>query len=77
MIPNGYRRNFETLQQAFANGDVALLECTDKHTQQPVMTICAVGFDARTEEYLFTPFARLFDGNPYEELGPPIAEAVP
>jgi hypothetical protein len=77
MITEGYRANFETLQRAFANGDVALLECTDKQTRQPVMVVCAVGFDPATEEYAFTPFAKLFDGNPYEEVDPPTVEVDP
>lgn len=68
-IADGHKTNFETLKRAAANGDLALLECTDAKTGQPVVALCAVGRDK--EEYFFTPLARFFDGNPYEELAPP------
>lgn len=68
-IQPGYKQNFETLQQAFRDGAACLLECFDAKTGVPVMTICAVGFDGK--EYTFKPFAKLFDGNPYQELMPP------
>ncbi|NCC39318.1 MAG: hypothetical protein EOM21_07690 [Gammaproteobacteria bacterium] len=76
MITKGYRANFKTLQRVFANGDAVLLECTDKQTRQPVMVVCAVVFDEASEEFVFTPFAKLFDGNPYEEVDPPTEEAA-
>jgi len=30
-IPKGHKANFETLKAAFANGDVALMQCRRKH----------------------------------------------
>lgn len=68
-IPPGHRKNFETLRRAFKNGDVALLECKDAKTQQPVIAICMVG--RQNGEYIMTPVAKMFDGNPFEELIPP------
>jgi len=69
-IAAGYKSNFETLKSAFDNGDVALVECTDKATGKPVVALCAV---QTTPERMveITPFAKMFDGNPYEELLPP------
>ena len=69
MITKGYKTNFATLKRAFAHGDVALMECTDTATGKPVITICAV--NTINGEYEFTPLAKMFDGNPYEELSPP------
>ncbi len=64
-----HKPNFETLQEAFANGDVALMECQLKATGQPVAVIVAVTRDG--DEFGFVPFAMMFDGNPYEQLNPP------
>jgi len=66
----GHKTNFETLQQAFANGDVALMECQLVETGEEVAVICAASRhdDGEVE---FTPFAMLFSGNPYEMLNPP------
>ena len=69
MITKGYRANFETLERAFKHGDVALMECTDAVTGKPVIAICAV--NTVNGEYEFSPLAKMFDGNPYEELNPP------
>jgi hypothetical protein len=70
-IRDAYKANFEALRQAFGNEDVALVECTDKKTRATVIALCTVAWDDTTEEYTITPFAKLFDGNPYEELAPP------
>ena len=66
----GHRQNFETLQQAFLNGDAALLECQFTATGEEVAVICAANpqEDGSVE---FAPFAMLFNGNPYEMLNPP------
>lgn len=68
-ISEGYKANFETLRQAFANGDVALLDCMSTITNKPVAVICAVNRDGKNFELV--PVAKLFDVNPYEELLPP------
>jgi hypothetical protein len=72
MITNGYKANFETLCRAIRNDAVILMECTDAKTGQLVMVVCAVEQDGNTFE--MKPFAKLFDGNPYEELIPPAME---
>lgn len=68
-IPPGHTKNFETMRRAFENGDVALLECKDAKTQQPVIAVCMVSH--ANGEYTMTPVAKMFDGNPFEELIPP------
>ena len=70
MITEGYKANFETLKRAFKNKVVALMECTDAVTGKPVIAICAV--NTANGEYEFSPLAKMFDGNPYEELLPPM-----
>ena len=69
MIPEGYIKNLDTLKAVFANEDAALVECTDKATGKPVIALCGIYFDG--ENYEISPFAKMFDGNPYEELDPP------
>ena len=69
MIPQAYRENFNTLHRAFDEGAACLLECHEQATGKPVYVICAV--NRCGEEFELVPFARLFDGNPYERLSPP------
>jgi hypothetical protein len=69
MIPQPYQDNFKTLNQAFSDGAACLLECHERATGRPVYVICAV--NRRGPDYELVPFARLFDGNPYELLAPP------
>ena len=69
MIPQPYRDNFNTLQQAFSNGAACLLECHERETGRPVYVLCAVNRSGT--DYEMVPFARLFDDNPYDLLAPP------
>ena len=66
----GDRMNFDTLREAFLNGDAALMECQLATSGEPVAVVCAANRqgDGSIE---FAPFAMLFDGNPYEMLNPP------
>lgn len=73
-IANGYKANFETLQRAIKDGAALLMECYDATTGKPVIAICAANFDGK--EYQMVPLAKMFDGNPYEELIPPMQEAA-
>lgn len=68
-VVDAHRENFETLRDAFRNGDVCLADCTEKDTGKHVAVICAVVFDGTN--YNLTPFAKFFDGNPYEIVEPP------
>lgn len=76
-ISKGYLANFKTLSTAFANKHTGLIECTDAVTGKPVMVICAFSHDSATGEVITVPLAKLFDGNPYEELVPPTMEEEP
>jgi hypothetical protein len=71
-LSKGHRDNFNTLERAFKSGRVALLECQDKLTGEKVAVIVAL--NKAGERIGIVPFAKLFDGNPYEELNPPLPE---
>lgn len=68
-IPEPYRRNFETLLRAAADGNLALLECTDAQTGVPRYVVTAVGRDG--DDVVMTPFGHLHDGNPFDAYIPP------
>jgi hypothetical protein len=70
-IPDYARANFQTLLNAAANGDLALMECADAVTGEPRYVISAVGREG--EEFIFTPFGHVADGDPYEAYVPPTA----
>jgi hypothetical protein len=48
------------------------MECNDAKTGQPVVVVCAVQTEGGSFEMI--PIAKMFDGNPYEELIPPTVE---
>jgi hypothetical protein len=68
-IPEGHKQNFQTILDATHHNDLTLMECTDKATGQTVYTVCAVYIE--DNQYVFVPLAKMFDGDPYEELNPP------
>lgn len=69
MISDGHKQNLDTIIRAAMNGDLTVVECQSKETGQRVVVLCAtyrvVGGTA------IAPFAKMFDGNPFEELNPP------
>jgi len=68
-IPEPYRHNFQTLLRAAADGNLALMECSDAASGDPRYVICAVG--RADGDYVMTPFGHLHDGNPFEAYLPP------
>lgn len=52
------------------------MECTEKATGKRVAVICAFSDppnnDQRQDEYIILPLAKMFDGDPYQELNPPL-----
>ena len=71
-LKRGDAANFETLRRAFQAGDVALVETTDQ-TGRYIAVICAVNVDDRGIQMV--PLARMFEGNPFEELVDPTEAA--
>jgi len=61
--------SFKTIQRAFANSQVALMECRLRATGDMVAVICGV-YPLRDEDVLFIPLAQLFNGNPYDTVEP-------
>jgi len=41
-IPDAITANFHTLEKAFRNGDIALLECRNRADGEPAYAICAI-----------------------------------
>lgn len=76
MLKPGDTANFETLRRAFKHEDVCLVECQDKKTGSYVAVICATQWTPAPEgeesEGTLVPLAKLFEGNPYDELLDPI-----
>lgn len=68
-IVQNHAQNFETLKKAFLAGNVCIMDCVEKDTKEHVAAICAMTWDGA--EYNFTPFAKFFNYNPYDNLIPP------
>lgn len=70
MAVNEYHKAmFETMVRAIKNEDVAIMECKEIGTGEIVAVVVAMN---ETEDGVeFVPLAKLFNGNPYEELLPP------
>lgn len=66
------KANFETLRRACEAEDLALVSCRDKATGKTVAVLCVM--QECDDEIIMTPLARLFDGNPYDELEPPVPD---
>lgn len=69
-ISDGYKANFETLLRAAGDKALCIMECTDKESGKTVIAVCAAWVDEDEQTHL-VPVAKLFDGDPYEELVPP------
>jgi Family of unknown function (DUF6117) len=72
-IPDAIKNNFHTLEQAFRNGDIALLECQNSANGEPAYAICAVNFIRHVDaepEIEMVPFGLMFSSDPYEALIP-------
>lgn len=68
-IPEHHRTNFDTLLRAAADNALALMECTDAVTGEPLYVLGAVGRDGN--DYVMTPFGHLADGDPFAAYRPP------
>jgi hypothetical protein len=61
----GYKENFNTLQRAAGQGDLALVSAIRKADQKPVALVCAM---QRNEGGTITPvpFAVMVEGDPFQ-----------
>lgn len=64
------RNTFTTLNYACKHGQLVLLECTDEHGRY-VPVVCLVGQVPEDTDMRIIPLAKLFTGNPYDEVFPP------
>lgn len=72
----GFEPNFNTLIRAVKSGEICLVACTDSKTGETVPTICAMSH-LPNGDYDLVPLAKMFTGNPYEELCPPDTNEKP
>lgn len=70
----GYRNNIKTIIRAAKDDRLAIMVCQDKVTKQELAVVCAVSNDKEQNDLVFVPLAKMFAGNPYEELNPPNPE---
>ena len=72
-IPDAIKNNFHTLEKAFKQEDIVLLECRDRNTGEPAYAICAINLirqSGREPEIEMVPFGLMFNSDPYETLIP-------
>jgi len=68
-LSKGQIANFRTLSNANHNDRLCLIDCQDKSTGKSVAVVAALNIVGKEIEII--PLAKLFDGNPYDELLPP------
>jgi hypothetical protein len=72
-IPAAIKNNFHILEQAFRNGDIALLECRNRADGEPAYAICAVNVIRQSgvePEMEMVALGLMFSRDPYETLIP-------
>lgn len=67
-ITDEEKEAFNELERTFENKRAALAECYDLKTKARVVVVCHLRFDG---EYVFTPLAKLFSGDPTKEVSAP------
>lgn len=76
MLKEGDCANFDTLLRAAEDGNLCLLECQDKATGKYVAVVCAVN-EEEDDVVSLVPIAKLFEGDPYEEVAGPMDKVPP
>jgi hypothetical protein len=72
-IPDAIKNNFHTLERAFRNGDIALLECRNSANSEPAYARCAINVTqllSAEPEIEMVPVGLMFSSDPYEMLIP-------
>jgi len=70
MLQEYQRLNFTTMLRAAEDGNLCIMECLDKTTNEVVAVVCAAGYDPVNGEVAITPFAVMADDG-YERFSPP------
>lgn len=68
-IPIGDSQNFQTLQDACNNGDLALVSAVRKSDKKRVSLVCAI--NQVDGQYMPAPLAVMIEGNPFEDFEDP------
>jgi hypothetical protein len=66
-ISDAIKTNFNSLEKAFRNGDIALIECRDRRNSEPAYAICAINLQwpaDREPEIEMVPLGLIFNGQP-------------
>lgn len=69
-IPSYTATNFQTLARAGHDGNLVLMSAIRNSDQANVSLICAVA-EQLNGDVIFTPFAEMIEGNPFELYTPP------
>lgn len=69
MLTDANMKGLAALRQAALHHTMALVECTDKNTGAAVIVVCFVRLEG--DEQVFIPLAKLFNGDPSDEIDPP------
>lgn len=67
------KTNFQTIREAFSDGNACLMSLQDVKTGEPIPTICAISTRPDGETYMI-PFAIMIEGNPFKMFKPPFEE---
>lgn len=73
MISKKARLLFDNVCAAAHEHALCLAECTDRRTGKKVNVLCATSTEGGVVR--MQPLARLFSGNPYNEVAPPGLDA--
>lgn len=72
-ITDAIKTNFNSLEKAFRNGDIALLECRNRGNGEPAYAICAINLHRQADHELeieLVPLGLMLDTDPYQILIP-------
>lgn len=68
------QNNFETLLRSVKANQLFVFECTDTKTGEKVPTLATI--ERHGEEFSLRPLARVFTGDPYQEIAPPLMDSA-
>jgi len=68
-----HKDNFDTLQRAMRDGNLALLSAIRKEDQKPVALVCAISTNT-DKTFTPVPLAVMIEDNPFELFEDPISE---
>lgn len=64
-LSKGHKANFETLERAFNNGELALVSAVRKADKKDVALVCAMQHN-EDGSIMPIPLAEMVNGNPFE-----------